>query len=129
MFYWHANLNVNYQTEDQQAIEDEGIIIPMKPNMPNVPMNNPYSRNQSFFHTNTQNPQAFNRVLPIFSSNLSNAQGPLAMMNYFNQHNGLNLEHDNSFITHQPAPQKQQIPIDLVRLMILFHISRTHTHG
>lgn len=104
-------------TEDQQAIEDEGIIIPMKPNMPNVP-NNPYNRNQSYFHPNQQTPQAFNRALPMFSANLANA--PIAMMNYFNQHtlsHPANMEHENGFTNHHQAPQKQQIPIDLVSFL------------
>lgn len=101
--------------EDQQAIEDEGIIIPMKPNMPHVPFNNPYNRNSNnFFQQQPQQPPAFARALPLYHP-ASNPQ--LAMMNYYNAPNhqqALNMEQENIYVNlNQPQP-KQQIPIDVV---------------
>lgn len=98
-------------TEDQQAIEDEGIIIPIKQN---VPMNNPYNRNQNnFFQPPNQPPQAFARALPMYSTTVTNS--PVSMMNYFNAPTTQQLvsaEHENPYQVHQQ--KLQNLPIDLV---------------
>lgn len=96
-------------TEDQQAIEDEGLVIPMKPNVPIV---NQYNRNPiNYFQTPAQPATAFARPLPLYPANINNA--PLAMMNYYNtpshQHAPI-MEHYQTGIH-----QQQKIPIDVVR--------------
>lgn len=98
-------------TEDQQAIEDEGIIIPMKSNMPHASMNNPYNRSQgNFYHQ--QAPPAFGRNLPMYSTTVTNA--PIAMMNYFNNptQSPIMMEQDHTFNHQQQL--KQQLPIEAV---------------
>lgn len=92
--------------EDQQAIDDEGIIIPMKP----AAIHAPYNRNpQNFFQPQPPS-QAFNRALPIYQ------QPPLPqhlpLMNFYNQQ--ANMQHltvENDFGAHQQHPK---IPIDIV---------------
>lgn len=102
--------------EDQQAIEDEGIVIPMKPN---VPLNNPYNRNHNNYYQPSSQPSAFARALPLYSTTVTNS--PIAMMNYFNtpssQH-ASHMEHESHFLQHHqqhaPPQHQQHIPIDLV---------------
>ena len=108
----------NKLSEDQQAIEDEGIIIPMKPH---VPLNNMYNRNPNHFFQPQQ--QAFQRALPVYSTTVTNT--PISMMNYFNAPNphAMNHESEHSYIQpnpsqHQPLQQKQSMPIDLVNFLI-----------
>lgn len=108
-------------TEDQQAIDDEGIIIPMKPSMPNVPFNNPYHRSQGNFFQSQQAAAYARAALPMYSTTVTNA--PIAMMNYFNtaaNQQAMNMEHD-SFVNHnqQLQPPKKQLSIDLVSLLSL----------
>lgn len=97
--------------EDQQAIEDEGIIIPMKPN---VPVNNLYNnRNPANFFQ--QQPAAFQRALPMYS--VTNT--PIAMMNYFNAPNPHLMSQDQDYVNpsvfqHAPLVARPSIPIDLV---------------
>lgn len=65
--------------EDQQAMEDEGIIIPIKP-LNIVPMMNAFNRTPNNFFQ-----QQFSPALPIYNPTISNS--PIAMMNYYNTHN------------------------------------------
>jgi hypothetical protein len=100
--------------EDQQAIEDEGIIIPMKQPLA---INNHFTRNQqNYFQPQQQ--QAFSRALPLYPTNIGNQSMP--MMNYFNsqQSHAVQIEHE---MRHQQVHQQQQqqpIPIDLVSLKL-----------
>lgn len=105
-----------FSTEDQQAIEDEGIIIPIKPN---VPMNNPYNRNHNnFFQSPAQPSQAYARALPLFSTTVTNS--PVSMMNYFNAPTGQLSNIVEQEQHYQSQHQKlQNIPIDLVSLKII----------
>jgi hypothetical protein len=107
--------------EDQQALEDEGIIVPMKSNVP-PQMPNLYNRNQNTYFQQSQS--AFAPPLPVYSTTLTNS--PIAMMNYFNapsnrqqqhqqhhqqQHQHHLLEHvENSFL-------QQHIPVDMVTFL------------
>lgn len=98
-------------TEDQQAIEDEGIIIPMKPTI-----NNPYNRNHANFFQPQQQPSFARTALPMFTTNVTN--NPIAMMNYFNAHplqQAMQNEPEINYYGNNNISQlKQQIPIDIV---------------
>ncbi|KAG5674401.1 hypothetical protein PVAND_004375 [Polypedilum vanderplanki] len=95
--------------EDQQTLEDEGIIFPMKTNTPQLPPQMPslYNRNQNAYFQATQ--PAFVPQLPLYQTNPS-----ITMMNYFNaasnrqQQQQINqVEHtENSFL-------QQHIPVDM----------------
>ena len=65
--------------EDQQAMEDEGIIIPIKP-LNTVPMMNAFNRTPNNYFQ-----QQYPSALPIYNPTISNS--PIAMMNYYNTHN------------------------------------------
>jgi hypothetical protein len=96
--------------EDQQQIEDEGIVIPMK--QPNAPINH-FNRHQNFF----QQQPAFPRAMPMYPPNVNNA--PIAMMNYFNAAPSIQpmeqeVRQQLQFQPQQPQQQQQPIPIDLV---------------
>lgn len=101
--------------EDQQAIEDEGIVIPMKQQI--TPNGNHFTRNHQNFFQPQQQP-AFTRALPLYATNVTNS--PLAMMNYFSAapNHAIQMEHEMRQhqqiqpLFHQPQP----IPIDLVRI-------------
>lgn len=101
-------------TEDQQAIEDEGIIIPMKPTMPHSSMNNPYNRNQSHYFQ-PQQPSPFVRA-PLYTTNVTN--NPIAMMNYYNANplqQAIQNDQGNQLYGNNNLSQfKQQNPIDVV---------------
>ena len=105
-------------TEDQQAIDDEGIIIPMKPSMPHVPFNNPYHRSQGNFFQSQQAAAYARAAMPMYSTTVTNA--PIAMMNYFNtaaNQQAMNIEQDpfiNQSQQLQLQPPKKQLSIDLV---------------
>jgi ankyrin repeat-rich membrane spanning protein len=104
--------------EDQQAIEDEGIVIPSKTNMPHLPQsNNIYNRNPHHFQ---QPPTGgFHRNLPLYSTTATNS--PVTMMSYYNPPNGpvhhqlMEQDHQGSFgYQHQFQPRKQQVLRDVV---------------
>lgn len=109
-------------TEDQQAIDDEGIIVPMKPTMPQSSMNNPnnpYNRNQQNFFQPQQQPTFARSALPLYTTNVTN--NPIAMMNYFHSnplHQALQNESANNLYGNNTnfSQFKQQIPIDVVSL-------------
>lgn len=107
-------------SEDQQANEDEGIIIPMKPNVPI----NPRHHNNFFQPQPHQIPPPFARTMPMYSVTNS----PIAMMNYFNtqtnSHHLPSVEHEQHYhapVQHTQHNMPQHIPIDLVSFQRNFH--------
>lgn len=100
-------------TEDQQAIEDEGIIIPMKPTPHS---SNAYARHQANFFQPQQQPSFARSPLPMFTTNVTN--NPIAMMNYFNasalQQQAIQNEPEVQHYGNHNQTTKQTIPIDIV---------------
>lgn len=96
-------------------MDDEGIIIPMKPH---VPVINPNYRNSGNFFQPQQVAAYARAALPLYSTTVTNA--PIAMMNYFNtpaSQQAMNMEQEPylSQIQHPLQLQpKKQLSIDLV---------------
>lgn len=112
-----------FPTEDQQALEDEGIIFPIKSNyvspqlQPQLP--NIYNRNQNnaaYYQSQPLAPPS----MPLYSTTVSNS--PLTMMNYFNPPpSAFNRNQQNYQQVSESSPQEnhtstlqQSIPIDVV---------------
>lgn len=94
--------------EDQQAMEDEGIIIPIKP-LNTLPIMNAFNRTpNNYFHQ-----QQYSPVLPIY--NPTNSNSPIAMINYYNTHNQQQQQqqnHQSEIIHHQQQPKTSHHQID-----------------
>ena len=83
--------------EDQQAMEDEGIIIPIKPT--NIMSYN--NRNSNNYYQ-----QPFAAQHPLYPTAVTNS--PIAMMNYFNSQSQNNPSQSQSMHSSQQQQQQKQ---------------------
>lgn len=108
--------------EDQQAIEDEGIIIPIKP-INTAPIMNAFNRTPNNYF-----PQQYPTALPIYNPTIANS--PIAMMNYYNTHNpqqqqqNHQLQHVEMHQQQQPKSNHQQYDTSMLQQHISMDVVR-----